>query len=55
MSDEKVERTLNDLSIIELKAALFDLDQEIRVRQDYQQTVGNILQEKINAQKKENE
>ena len=44
-------KTINDFSIIELKALLFDLDQEVKQKQGIAQQINNALQEKIQAEK----
>ena len=46
------EKNIMELSIIELKAVCFDLDQEIKLKQNQFSQVARVLQEKL---QKENE
>lgn len=44
MENKKIE----DMSTIEIKAMLFDIENEIKVKQHQYQQIGQILQNKIN-------
>jgi hypothetical protein len=59
MGKEKVEvveeqktKTLEDMNVTELKALLFDIDQEIKQRQNVYQQVAMQLQKVVNDTKK---
>jgi hypothetical protein len=45
-----VGKNVNEMSVIELKAACFDLEQEISFKQNQLQSVFKILQNKIKNQ-----
>jgi hypothetical protein len=47
------EKNVNEMSVIELKAVCFDLEQEISFKQNQLQSVFKILQQKISEEKKE--
>jgi len=42
-----VDRNVNELSVVEVKAVLFDLDQEIKFKQSQYESVIKILQTKL--------
>lgn len=47
---EQKQRTLNDLSVVELKALAFEIDQTIKQKQREYQTVMQVLQERMQPQ-----
>jgi len=42
-----VDRNVNELSVVEVKALLFDLDQELKFKQSQYESVIKILQTKL--------
>jgi hypothetical protein len=49
----KKEKNVNEMSVIELKAVCFDLEQEINFKQNQLQSVFKILQNKISEKQTE--
>jgi hypothetical protein len=48
-----VEKNINEMSVVKLKAVCFDLEQEISFKQNQLQSVFKILQNKINEKQTE--
>ena len=51
MNNKEKSKKIDDMDIIELKSVLFDIDNEIKQRQQMYQQVATQLQNKINEQK----
>lgn len=50
-----MDKNINDMSVTDLKALCFDIDNEIKVRQSQLSQVYKVLQQKIKEEQKEKE